>query len=62
MRRFPHFFINKNQNNPTEYKLNGVVRKIFQYEYNPHGYPSKIIFTNSGATITEEVLTHEEIN
>jgi hypothetical protein len=62
MRRVPHFLTYKNQNNPTEYKLNGVIFQYFQYEYNPHGYPSKIIFTNSGGTITEEVLTYEDID
>ncbi len=62
MRRIPHFLTNKNQNNPIEYKLNGVETHSFQYEYNPHGYPSKIIFTNSGGTTTEEIITYEEID
>tara|TARA_R110002110_G_scaffold49502_3_gene146890 strand:+ start:6322 stop:7656 length:1335 start_codon:yes stop_codon:yes gene_type:complete len=62
MRRIPHFLTYKNQNNPTEYKLNGVIFQYFQYEYNPHGYPSKISYPNSGGTITEEVLTYEDID
>ena len=62
MRRIPHFLTYKNQNNPIEYKLNGVVTHSFQYEYNPHGYPSKIIFTNSGGTTKQEIVSYEEID
>ncbi|MDT0293445.1 fibronectin type III domain-containing protein [Mesonia ostreae] len=55
---YPHFN-HQNENNPIEYKLNGIVVKTFAYDYNEFNYPSKI-YVNSNTS--EEIDINLEYN
>ncbi|MEP2935880.1 MAG: hypothetical protein ABJM06_14285 [Gilvibacter sp.] len=43
----PSLFTHVNMNNPVRYTVNGEWRANFNYVYNSHNYPTKIIFNDS---------------